>query len=189
MTKNRIKELRKNQNITLKKLSDLLSQKGIKVNASQISNYEKGTTPRNDAIWVALAEIFNVNLAYLMGISNNKEHIKDSHEYIEEKKKTNIDLITDFLIFLVEYDFLLSDVDLNTVIELLKGLSLNHNDAVDEKKKAEILRFSGKYTLMYALDSLRYDEDDDDAAYTGYGYNREDVYNLLKDISDNLPKR
>ncbi|WP_285007199.1 helix-turn-helix domain-containing protein [Lactococcus garvieae] len=189
MTKNKIKELRKSQNITLKKLSELLLQKGIKVNASQISNYEKGTTPRNDKIWVALAEIFNVNLAYLMGISNNKEYIGAPQEHIEDKRKTNIDLITDFLIFLAEYNFLLSDVDLNTVIELLKGLSLNHNDAVDEKKKNEILCSSGKYTLMYALDALRYDEDDDEIAYTGYGYDRDDVYNLLKDISNNLSKR
>lgn len=189
MTKNRIKELRKSQNITLKKLSELLLQKGIKVNASQISNYEKGTTPRNDEIWLALAEIFNVNLAYLMGISNNMEAIKDPNEYLEDKRKTNIDLITDFLIFLAEYNFLLSDTDLNTVIELLKGLSLNHNDAVDEKKKDEILCSSGKYTLMYALDALRYDEDDDEIAYTGYGYDRDDVYNLLKDISNSLPKQ
>ncbi|WP_341784848.1 helix-turn-helix transcriptional regulator [Lactococcus petauri] len=189
MAKNRIKELRKSQNITLKNLSNLLSQKGIKVNASQISNYEKGTTPRNDEIWVALAEIFNVNLAYLMGLSNNKGQVKDTHEYIEDKRNTNIDLLTDLLIFLAEYNFLLSDVDLNTVIELLKGLSLNHNDVVDEKKKDEILRSSGKYTLMYALELLRYDEDDDEAAYTGYGYNRDDVYGLLKDISDNLSKQ
>ena len=186
MAKNRIKELRSSQNITLKNLSKLLSEKGIKVNASQISNYEKGTTPRNDEIWIALSEIFNVNLAYLMGISNNKEF--DEVEYKNDKRNKNIDLVADFLIFLAEHSFLVSDEDINTVLNLLKSLSLNHNNIVSEQKKLEVLELSGRYSLMKAMDLLSYDEDDDEAGFTGYGYNREDVYMLLKDIVDNLPK-
>ena len=67
MAKNRINELRKAQNLTLKDLVELLKQKNIKVNASQISSYEKGTTPRNEDIWEALAEIFDVTQTYLCG--------------------------------------------------------------------------------------------------------------------------
>lgn len=69
MRKNRIKELRKAQKITLKELSDKLKEKGIKVNESQLSKFENGTsTPRNEDIWEALAEIFNVRLSYVMGV-------------------------------------------------------------------------------------------------------------------------
>ena len=69
MRKNRIKELRKAQKLTLKNLVELLVEKGIKVNESQLSKFENGTsTPRNEDIWEALAEIFNVRLSYVMGV-------------------------------------------------------------------------------------------------------------------------
>ena len=41
MAKNRIKELRKAQNLTLKNLVELLAIKGIKVNESQLSKLDK----------------------------------------------------------------------------------------------------------------------------------------------------
>ena len=47
---------------------DLLAKKGIKVNESQLSKFEKGTSsPRNEETWEALAEIFDVTLPYLRG--------------------------------------------------------------------------------------------------------------------------
>lgn len=68
MAKNRMKELRKAQKITLNNLVDLLAKKGIKVNESQLSKFEKGTSsPRNEEIWEALAEIFDVKQPYLRG--------------------------------------------------------------------------------------------------------------------------
>ena len=69
MRKNRIKELRKAQKITLKELSEKLKEKGLTFTDSQLSKFENGTsTPRNEDIWEALAEIFDVSLAYVMGI-------------------------------------------------------------------------------------------------------------------------
>ena len=70
MKKNRIKELRESSNpkITLKELSEKLKEKGISFTDSQLSKFENGTsTPRNEDIWQALAEIFNVSLGYVMG--------------------------------------------------------------------------------------------------------------------------
>ena len=62
MTKNRIKELRKAKGLTLSSLVESLVEKGVKVNESQLSKFEKGTSsPRNDDIWVTLAEIFDVS--------------------------------------------------------------------------------------------------------------------------------
>lgn len=76
MAKNRIKELRKAQKLTLKNLVELLAEKGIKVNESQLSKFEKGTSsPRSkmaDDFWSALAEIFDTNIPYLLEIPNSK---------------------------------------------------------------------------------------------------------------------
>ncbi|WP_341784686.1 helix-turn-helix transcriptional regulator [Lactococcus garvieae] len=71
MRKNRIKELRESSNpkITLKELSEKLKEKGLSFTESQLSKFENGkSTPRNEDIWEALAEIFDVNLAYVMGM-------------------------------------------------------------------------------------------------------------------------
>ena len=69
MRKNRIKELRKAQKITLKELSEKLKEKGLSFSDSQLSYYEQGKrSPRNVDIWEALAEIFDVSLAYVMGM-------------------------------------------------------------------------------------------------------------------------
>ncbi|AGY45426.1 helix-turn-helix domain-containing protein [Lactococcus lactis] len=69
MRKNRIKERRKAQTITLKELSEKLKEKGLSFNDSQLYYYEQGKrSPRNEDIWEALAEIFDVSLAYVMGI-------------------------------------------------------------------------------------------------------------------------
>lgn len=93
MAKNRINELRKAQNLTLKDLVELLKQKNIKVNASQISSYEKGTTPRNEDIWEALAEIFDVTPPYLRGYD---EDILNAFDFpvdeINEMIKENVEI-------------------------------------------------------------------------------------------------
>lgn len=90
MAENRINELRKAQNITLKGLVELLKQKNIKVNASQISSYEKGTTPRNDQIWGALAEIFNTSEAYLRGLTGNDYALQISELNFKETSPIKI---------------------------------------------------------------------------------------------------
>lgn len=75
MAKNRIKELRNSANpkITLKELSEKLKEKGLSFTDSQLSKFENGTsTPRNDEIWEALAEIFNTDTLYVMGFSDIK---------------------------------------------------------------------------------------------------------------------
>ncbi len=87
MAKNRINELRKAQNLTLKDLVELLKQKNIKVNASQISSYEKGTTPRNEDIWEALAEIFDVSLAYVTGYDIDSQKLTKSLDFLNSQTK------------------------------------------------------------------------------------------------------
>lgn len=63
---NRIKELRKKNNYSLE---DISIQTGIP--KSSLSEYEKGPRqPRKQEIWQKLATLFNVDIAYLMGLSD-----------------------------------------------------------------------------------------------------------------------
>ncbi|WP_230579369.1 helix-turn-helix domain-containing protein [Lactococcus lactis] len=96
MAKNRIKELRNSANpkITLKELSEKLKEKGLSFTDSQLSKFENGTsTPRNEDIWGALAEIFNASLGYVMGVTDEKDRFREdeflSHVPLagEDKKK------------------------------------------------------------------------------------------------------
>lgn len=188
MAKNRIKELRNSTNpkITLKQLSNMLKEKGLSFTDSQLSKFENGTsTPRNDEIWIALSEIFDVSLAYLMGISNNQNFQKNNYEIddeIDDEEYKNLNLVTDFLIFIAEQKLIISDSDINILINLLKSLSLNRNGLVTEKRITELLGTSGKYQLINTMEILRDDEDDDEFDFTGYGYDRDEVYSMLKDI-------
>ncbi len=71
MAKNRIKEFRKAQKLTLNNLVELLAKKGIKVNESQLSKFEKGTSsPRSEEIWSALADIFDTSITNVMGFTS-----------------------------------------------------------------------------------------------------------------------
>ncbi|MEO3694210.1 helix-turn-helix domain-containing protein [Lactococcus lactis] len=88
MAKNRIKELRKAQNLTLNNLVDLLAKKGIKVNESQLSKFEKGTSsPRNEETWEALAEIFDVSLAYVTGYDIDSQKFTESLDFLNSQTK------------------------------------------------------------------------------------------------------
>lgn len=97
MAKNRIKELRNSANpkITLKELSDKLKDNWLSFTDSQLSYYENGTrSPRNEAIWGALAEIFDVDKLYLMGFRDKKTpgNLRVSLEHTEKEKNLLIEL-------------------------------------------------------------------------------------------------
>ncbi|MEX5279030.1 helix-turn-helix transcriptional regulator [Lactococcus petauri] len=82
MVDNNIKKLRKSKNMTLINLRDAINQKLkeenilvnnklLQVTDSQLSFYENGKrSPRNEKIWEVIAEIFNVDISYLLGYSN-----------------------------------------------------------------------------------------------------------------------
>ena len=91
MAKNRIKELRNSTNpkITLKGLSEKLKEKGLSFTDSQLSKFENGTsTPRNEDIWEALAEIFDTSVYYLIGYDAMDK--KQLQEFLDNvKAQTN----------------------------------------------------------------------------------------------------
>lgn len=103
MAENRIKELRNEAKpkITLKKLSEMLNEKGLSFTDSQLSKFEKGKSfPRNMEIWEALAEIFNVSVPYLKGDSDYKLKEDASRAYF--RKSINNDVVENDFIFIIE---------------------------------------------------------------------------------------
>ena len=98
--KNKLKELREEQNISLGKLSKILKEKyKLNVSPSQLMYYEKGTrSPRDNETWEIIAKYFKVPLAYLMGFSdspdgNDKPTGFDSVEEYEKAKKELLEKI------------------------------------------------------------------------------------------------
>ena len=98
--KNRIKELRKKKKDSLLTLSGILKTKyNINVTDGQLSQYEnRKREPRDNKVWEALADYFNVPIAYLMGFSdspdgNDKPTGFDSVEEYEKARKELLEKI------------------------------------------------------------------------------------------------
>ena len=83
---NRLKELRGKKGLTLKEMSALLKEKyGLNISDGQLSNYENGKrTPRDNKTWEILADFFEVNIGYVMGLTayNNNEYPYFVNNYI-----------------------------------------------------------------------------------------------------------
>jgi transcriptional regulator with XRE-family HTH domain len=63
---NRIKELRKEKDITVKELGEKFG-----ISQSMLTNYENGSSvPRDNEIWRKLADYFDVSVPYIMGLTN-----------------------------------------------------------------------------------------------------------------------
>ncbi|GAB2028240.1 helix-turn-helix domain-containing protein [Lactovum odontotermitis] len=89
MVTNRLKELRKERGLTLKKLSTELAKTGVKAADGQLSFWENGTrAPRKNETWEKIASFFGVSTSYLLGYSNVKngyEYTKNAHKLINEE--------------------------------------------------------------------------------------------------------
>ena len=156
MAKNRIKELREAQKLTLKNLVELLAIKGIKVNESQLSKFEKGTSsPRSkiaDKFWAALAEIFNTSQQYILGLTM----YKDDAEFLEDRKKGSLQTTG------LEFSARWGNDNLDEFQSLLKE--------ADNTQKTELLRLLQYLTSSY-LNSV-YNTD-------GYIYLKKIFFNIM----------
>ena len=84
---NKIIELRKENNLTLKELTLELNKKGLKINDGQLSKYEReNQTPRNKDFWKILADFFDVSESYILGYTEHRNSI-DLTKIFEEMKK------------------------------------------------------------------------------------------------------
>lgn len=115
---NRIKKLRKEKGITVADLA-----KKIGVSQSMLSNYENGNSkPRDQKIWNDMAQYFQVDVSYLMGLSDNRsfKNANSLIDFFETKKYTgplkvtiNGDDPTNILnnpVTLIENDFTFEDI-------------------------------------------------------------------------------
>ncbi|CYX69073.1 helix-turn-helix transcriptional regulator [Streptococcus suis] len=83
---NRLKQLRKQNGISLKKLSQKLNDLyGVTISDSQLSYYENGKrSPRDESIWKYIATFFDVPVGYLLGYQDDIDLIMNGTN--EEQK-------------------------------------------------------------------------------------------------------
>ena len=118
---NKIKELRKEKNITVAELA-----KELVISQSMLTNYENGNgTPRDESIWEKLSQIFGVSKSHVMGLTtdiemaNKKKPLKvvvdmSQPVSIQPKNQTDLDV-------LMKLDLIDSD-DMEEVSEFLDKL-------------------------------------------------------------------
>lgn len=97
---NKIKELRKEKNITVAELA-----KELGISQSMLTNYENGNgTPRDESIWEKLSQIFGVSKSHVMGLTtdiemaNKKKPLKvvvdmSQPVSIQPKNQTDLDVL------------------------------------------------------------------------------------------------
>ena len=118
---NKIKELRKEKNITVAELA-----KELGISQSMLTNYENGNgTPRDESIWEKLSQIFGVSKSHVMGLAtdietaNKKKSLKvvvDMSQPVSVQPKNQTDLDV-----LMKLDLIDSD-DMEEVSEFLDKL-------------------------------------------------------------------
>ena len=118
---NKIKELRKEKNITVAELA-----KELGISQSMLTNYENGNgTPRDESIWEKLSQIFSVSKSHVMGLTTDIEIANKTKQLkvgvdtsqpisIQPKNQTDIDA-------LIKLD-LIDDEDMKEVSEFLDKL-------------------------------------------------------------------
>lgn len=73
---NRLRKIRESKKLTLKETTSQLKEKGItNITPDALAKYERGDRDPKPAMWVALANFFNVSVPYLKGYGYSKEHI------------------------------------------------------------------------------------------------------------------
>lgn len=118
---NKIKELRKEKNITVAELA-----KELGISQSMLTNYENGNgTPRDESIWEKLSQIFGVSKSHVMGLTTDIETAKKKKPLkvvvdmsqpvsVQPKNQTDLDV-------LMKLDLIDSD-DMEEVSEFLDKL-------------------------------------------------------------------
>ena len=73
---NRIREIRENKKLSLKKTTKLLKSNDLlTLTPDALAKYERGDRQPNEPTWQALANFFNVSVDYLKGYGYSKDYI------------------------------------------------------------------------------------------------------------------
>ena len=90
---NRIKELRKQKNLSLKQLSSKLKESGEYLSADSLSKYERGVRNPKIENLEKLARYYEVTVDYLRGKSNKKHGASDADNAINDCSKVKFKMI------------------------------------------------------------------------------------------------
>lgn len=141
---NRLKELRKAKGLTLDELSKGLKEKfEVSLSTGQLSSYENGRrSPRAENTWKTIADYFNVSISYLLGYSDIKEPYYGDEILLDngsggsvslsEKRdsdiiqKYNEQLFNSFEKFLNDFNFVISDSEIENFVKLLSYYNVNN---------------------------------------------------------------
>ena len=141
---NRLKELRKAKGLTLDELSKGLKEKfEVSLSTGQLSSYENGRrSPRSENTWKTIADYFNVSVSYLLGYSDKKEPYYDDEILLDngnggsvslsEKRDSDIiqkytkQLFNSFEKFLNDFNFVISDSEIESFVKLLSYYNVNN---------------------------------------------------------------
>ena len=110
--KDRIRELRKEKNLTQEELAKML---GLSAK-SNIANYENGANAPSDEVKLKMCEIFNCSMDYLMG----KTEYKTTNEMIDAYLRTQYEIDVHNAIINSEIHFLDSGLNSNQIVKTQK---------------------------------------------------------------------
>lgn len=130
---NRLKELRKEKGLSQKALANELG-----VHYRTLQNWENGESNIKPEKAEELAKIFNVSVAYLLGYTDDSKVYDDekvieiSGDIIATSKKKWLEeysdrLLTNFVRFLIDNNYCLSNTEVVNTLNLITALSVGHD--------------------------------------------------------------
>ncbi|WAM38195.1 helix-turn-helix domain-containing protein [Leuconostoc pseudomesenteroides] len=146
--KNRIKELRQKQNLTLKELS---SRTGI--SDVNLSRYERGSVQPREQMWKKLSEYFEVTVPYLQGYDSKVDAL------IDKWKNDQIIQIVDKLNALQndKYDFSYDKKLFDAILVLLSIYSKYPKNSYIIDNLNDVIGILEYFDGSISLDNLFYD--------------------------------
>lgn len=128
---NRIKSLRKEKNISLAKLSEILkTEYNISISPATLMRYENGKTEPKLATWQKLADFFGVPIGFVQGVTNTKEFNLDLYgpdsQNVDFKKEQEeyADKIghNEYILELFDYSTETRSKDVTTILDALSDI-------------------------------------------------------------------
>ncbi|MEB3520920.1 helix-turn-helix domain-containing protein [Streptococcus sp. S2(2023)] len=160
----RLKELRKEKGLTQQQLAEKIGTTKLTV-----SNWENGKHVIKTSTAKELAELFNVNVEYLLGDSEFRNpfdllldsagtELENGFKVFSQSDLNQIPFKKNFIKFLTAYDLALSNDDIDKVIDLIKLLSdtnkkiLNNLVTNGDLKKLKELK-DGDFSNLFTYSS------------------------------------
>lgn len=135
---NRIREIRENKKLSLKKTTELLKSNDLlTLTPDALAKYERGDRQPNEPTWQALADFFNVSVDYLKGAYSKEEIAKISQQaYKKNYYKDSDDILIRVFSSICDDYFISSGVVPVDIKKEDKLISSDKVESLDFWKKA-----------------------------------------------------